>query len=239
MPNNEWIELDNELIHCQIKRINDDCYRTLGVHTLAIRECYDVWWNYLSRSSNVQLNEAPLAYFFASFERAYGPSGNLYDSYKGAFSFPFAVKILQPNNVIAYFLHVTCWRGTVEFNFLKMIPSDETRYNKNVIHPPFDDELSESQMQIVCNFIMGFAEGFWKSTERHKDKLEKWYPEESQYEFVKAIDSNSILFGYKDGHFFEMRFSDQDEYEQMKNELFIPYQQARWHKIFQQTFFDD
>ncbi len=240
MPNDKWIELDSERIKCQIKRIDDDTYWTLRTDSLAIRECHEIWWNYIQQSDNAQLNEAPLAYFFASFERAYGSSGNLYDSYKGAFSFPFAIKILQQEKVIAYLLHVTCWRGTVEFHFLKMIPSDETRYDKSVIHQPFDDELSEQQMWGISNFLMGYAEGFWTSAERTKNRLKtEFLEEEYQYSFVKAIDSNGILFGYKDGHFFETSYSDQDEYEQMKKELLIPYQQASHQKILRKTFFDD
>lgn len=240
MPNEKWIELDHELIKCRIKRIDNDCYRTLGVHSLPIKESNGSWWNYRNSSDNAQLNETPLAYFLASFELAYGPSENIYDSYKGAFSFPIAVKILQDNTAIAYLLNVTCWRGTVEFHFRKIIPANETRYDTNVIHQPFDDELSERQMHVLSNFLMGYAEGFWESVERSKDKLKKLFPEEeNQHDFVKAIDSNGILFGYKDGQFFEMHYSDQDEYEQMKKELLIPYQQARQQKVFQQTFFDD
>lgn len=240
MPNDQWIELDHELITCRIKRIDDDCYHTLGVHSLAILECYGSWWNYINHSDNAQLKEAPLAYFLASFERAYGPSGNIYDSYKGAFSFPFAVKILQQNTAIAYLLNVTCWRGEVEFLFRKIIPANETRYDRNAIYQPFDDELSERQMQVLSNFLMGYAEGFWESGERYKDNMKKLFPkEENQHNFVKAIDSNGILFGYKEGRFFEKSYSDQDEYKQMKKELLIPYRQARQQKIFQQTFFDD
>lgn len=239
MSNNEWIELDDELIKCRIKRIDDDSYCALGVHSLSINECYGFWWNYLNCCDNEQLKATPLAFFLASFECAYGPSGNIYDSYKGAFSFPLAVKILQPNAAIAYLLNVTCWRGSVELYFRKIIPADETRYDMNVIHQPFDNELSERQMHVLTGFLMGFAEGVWETTQRLKDMMKKLNPdEESQQDFVKAIDSNGILFGYKDGRFFEMRYSDQDEYEQMKKELLIPYQQARQQKIFQKTFFD-
>lgn len=94
-------------------------------------------------------------------------------------------------------------------------------------------------MHVLTGFLMGFAKGVWETTNRLKDMMTKLDPEEeSQQDFVKAIDSNGILFGYKDGRFFEMRYSDQDEYEQMKKELLIPYQQARQQKIFQKTFFD-
>ena len=87
-------------------------------------------------------------------------------------------------------------------------------------------------MYLLTHFLMGFAEGFWESSERHKDRMKKLDPEEdNQQDFVKAIDSNGILFGHKDGRFFEMSYSDQDEYEQMKKELLIPYQQARQQKI--------
>ncbi len=239
MSNDKWIELDCERIKCQIKRIDDGSYWTLRTDSLAIRECYGVWWNYLKQSDNALLNKAPLAFFLASFERAYGASGNMYDDYKGAFSFPFAIKVFQRDTAIAYLLNVTSWRGSIEFNFRKIIPDNETRYDRIIVHKPFDDEFSETQMRIVCHFLMGFSKGFWNSTERHKDKLEKRYPEDSQCDFVKAIDSNNILFGYKDGHLFEMHFSDQDEYEQMKKELLIPYQQASHQKILRKTFFDD
>ena len=231
--------LDHALVQCQIKRIDDESYRTLGQHSLCITECYGFWRNYIRYSNNEQLKTAPLAFFLAAYECAFGPSDSLFDSYKGAFSFPFAVKILQDNKIIPYLLHVTSWRGSVEFRFFKVLSFDETRYDINLQHKPFEDELSEHQMNVLVNFVTGFAEGCWNTTQRYKDKWNELFPETKQQEFIKAIDSNNILFGYKDGHLFENHYSDQDEYENIKKKLLRPYLQVVYQKRLQETFFDE
>ncbi|PKM33845.1 MAG: hypothetical protein CVV06_20510 [Gammaproteobacteria bacterium HGW-Gammaproteobacteria-10] len=234
-----WISLNHDLINCQIKRINDDDYFALDCHRIALTECLDAWWYYLRSSNNEDLRAAPLAFFFMIFEHAFGPSGNWYDCFKGAFSFPFALRILKNDAVIPYLINVNCWRGSVEFRFYKIIEADETRFDTSIIHKPFDDELSEQQMNVLANFLMGFAEGFWTAKQRNKDKWEKLFPEDTQQDFVKAIDSNYILFGFKDGSFFQMCYSDQDEYEKMKSELLTPYQQALHQKMVEKVFFTD
>ncbi|MDP2177643.1 MAG: hypothetical protein Q8K19_03950 [Methylicorpusculum sp.] len=233
----QWITLDYDLIKCQIKRIDDDCYLALSRHKLAFTECFDVWESYLSSSDNEELKTAPLAFFLMIFENAFGPSGSWYDRYKGAFSFPFALRLLRKDTVIPYLLHVSCWRGSVEVCFYKIIPADETRYDTSIIHKPFDDELAERQMQVLVNFLMGFAVGFWTGTRRNKDKWEKLFPEDKQQDFVKAIDSNCILFGCKDRRLFQMCYSDRDEYEQKKSELLMSYQHALHQKMVEDVFF--
>jgi hypothetical protein len=230
--------LNHEEIQCQIKRINDETHSALSKHSLCITECLQSWWDYVYNSDNEQQKATPLAFFLAAFESAYGPSGNMFDSYKGAFSFAFAIRILRDDWVIPYLLQVTCWRGSVEFHFRKPLAADEARYDINTIHKPFDNELSEQQMRIVANFLMGFAEGFWMSAQCNRDKWAMLDPAETQADFVKAIDSNAILFGRKEGRLFEMHYADSAEYARMKRELLIPYQQAQYLKMVEVVFGD-
>lgn len=237
MLDDGWITLDNDTIRCQIKRIDDNSFYELDSHTLAITVSQEYWWNYLRVSQNPRLKSAPLAFFLATFEYAYKPSGHFYDHYKGAFSFPFAVNVLHHDMGIPYLLHVTCWRGEVEFRFRKIISADETRYDKRLEHRPFDDEFSEYQMSIVAKALLRLAEARWQSDLQHNQTGETVFPgEENWRDFVKAIDSNSILFGCKNGHFFEKHYSDQNEYEQMKNELLLPYQRAQYQKNLREAF---
>lgn len=232
-----WITLDNDTIRCQIKRIDDNSFYELDSHTLAINVRQEYWWDYLRVSQNPRLKAAPLAFFLATFEYAYKPSGHFYDHYKGAFSFPFAVNVLHHDMGIPYLLHVTCWRGEVEFRFRKIISADETRYDKRLEHKPFDDEFSEYQMSIVAKALLRLAEDKWQSNVQNNQSGETAFPgEESLRDFVKAIDSNNILFGCKNGQFFEKHYSNQNEYEQMKNELLLPYQRAQYQKTFGKHF---
>ena len=237
MLDDGWILLDNDTIRCQIKRIDDNSFYELDLHTLAITVCQEFWWDYLRASHNPRLKSAPLAFFLATFEYTYKPSGHFYDTYKGAFSFPFAVNVLGHDIGIPYLLHVTCWRGEVEFRFRKIISTDETRYDKRLEHRPFDDEFSEYQMSIVAKALLRLAEERWQSDLQHNQSGEKVFPgEENRHDFVKAIDSNNILFGCKNRHFFETHYSNQNEYEQMKNELLLPYQRAQYQKKLREAF---
>ena len=62
-----------------------------------------------------------LAQFYATFQAAFGESGQVYDDWKGAFNFAFKVDIFKDKQTIPYLLNVVNWRSTVEFRFKKII----------------------------------------------------------------------------------------------------------------------
>jgi hypothetical protein len=59
ISNDDWITLDNDIIRCQIKRIDDNTFYELDSHSLAITVCQEFWWDYLNGNNNGQLTATP------------------------------------------------------------------------------------------------------------------------------------------------------------------------------------
>jgi hypothetical protein len=81
-----------------------------------------------------------------------------------------------------------------------------------------------------------YVEEHWQFAQQLNPVRRSGFSEETQYENIKAIDSNMILFGSHNGRLFEIRHSDPNEYEQMKKELLVPYQQACYQKTLKEVF---
>jgi len=141
-----------------------------------------------------------LAEIYAAFEASFGESGLYFDDYKGAFSFPFEVAVFRGEAVYLYLLNVANWRSTIEFLFRKVISPDSRDFDRMVIHPPFSDEFSADDINTVVAYLYGFVQGVVDTFRRHPIE-----------EFVKKVDSNLILFGFREGAFFEEQYDDREE----------------------------
>lgn len=191
-----------ENTHCRLTRLDDDRYVQLAGNSVPIKEDIgfqmDLILHDRRRGKHVSLGE-----YYAAFEAVFGESGQLYDDYKGAFSFPFEVSVFKTEAVYLYLLNVLNWRSTVEFRFSKVISPEVVtdEMDRMVIRPPFSDEFSADDMNKVVAFLYGFVEGAVGTFRR--------FPID---EFVKKLESNLILFGYKNGAFFEEQYDDPEEF---------------------------
>jgi hypothetical protein len=112
------------------------------------------------------------------------------------------VTVHKGHSAHLYVLNLVNWRSTVEFRFRKVISPDCRDFDRMRIHPPFSDEFPAQDINRVVAYLYGFTQGVVEALHRLA------YPIE---EFVKKVDSNLILFGFRDGAFFENHYEDSAE----------------------------
>lgn len=143
-----------------------------------------------------------LPQIYAALTALTGPSGELYDDWKGAFSFSFKVTVRRGDREFRYLLLLMNFRSWVKPSLYRVQRPGES-YDRSRFHAPFDDEFSEADITYVFNFIEGFLGGYLET-------MPRWTTP-----FVKEVKSNLILFGYdpKAGDFFEESYEEEDAYE--------------------------
>ena len=155
--------------------------------------------------------EMGLPQFYAALTSLTGPTGALYDSYKGAFSFPFKMTVRRADETFKYLLHILNFRSMVEpllYRLNKETPPAALR----AYHAPFDDELTMDEIAYVLRFFLGYLSGYSRT-------MPKWTTP-----FLAEVESNGILFGYdpQSGEFFEKHYDTTKDYEKAL---------AQWRKV--------
>lgn len=142
-----------------------------------------------------------LPQIYAALTVLTGPSGDLYDGWKGAFSFPFKLTMRRHGRESRYLLRLVNFRSLVKPSLYRLQKPGES-YSHSSYHPPFDDELNTNDLIHVVDFIRGFLEGFLET-------MPRWTTP-----FLKEVQSNFILFGYdpKAGAFFEESYDHEEAY---------------------------
>jgi hypothetical protein len=158
-----------------------------------------------------------LPQIYAALSMCTGPSGDLYDGWKGAFSFPFKLTVRRGDRELRYLLNLMNFRSMVE-PILYRVQQPGESYSASVYHAPFDDELSTDDIVFIIDFLFGFLEGYLETAPR-------W-----TLPFVKEVQSNFILFGYNptSGEFFEEDYDTEEEYQAAleRYRRFIPEESA-------------
>jgi hypothetical protein len=142
-----------------------------------------------------------LAEYYAAMCLLFGESGHCYDDWKGAFSFPFKVKVFKGRQSFSYGLNVINWRSVVELRFFKILDQNDQSIDLSVYRKPIESEFSAREMVILDNFLCGYILGYKKS-----------FKHRTIPSFFKKIDSNLIAFGYVDGGFFEHQHETQETF---------------------------
>lgn len=190
-------------LDARIGRISDHRFRSRIRHCLCIDPDLATWLSLKPPTIEEPRSLNSLAQFYAAFRRAYGESGNQFDRWKGAFNFAFEIQVLKGSAVIPYVLNVVNFRSGVEFRYYKLIDPTDTHFDRFVVHRPLVEEFSEKQMTAVSAYLCGFAQGYWETSMLPGDERE----------FLKWVESNLILFGYKAGDYFEECFQDMEAFE--------------------------
>ncbi len=196
-----------EDFQCRVTRISDQRYVDLRRRSLCIEPDYSLW---LELTSLHQQDDSwvELARFYAMFSEAFGESGNVFDDWKGSFNFAFLLHVLKEKVSFPYLLKVFDHRGSVEFNYHKIIASNSTYYDKSRYYKPFASEFSETEMSWLSGFLWGFAEGYFKGILPCYKRT-----------FLKKVPSNHIIFGSLNGDFFEHHYEEQATYNQEIDKL--------------------
>ncbi|UYO63654.1 AbrB/MazE/SpoVT family DNA-binding domain-containing protein [Acetobacterium wieringae] len=141
---------------------------------------------------------------FVTLEDIFGPNDEqgIGEGYKCSFCFPFLLRFSDERENLGYLMIVHDLRGAIDYEFAKIIPINEN-LDRSKRYSPFEDFTKEEIKYMIKN-CYGYLEGWFEGyLEREYDSF-----------FYKTVDSDLIVYGYKDGKFFDKSFDDQDEYNE-------------------------
>ncbi len=199
----EMIEVETKENKYKLIRLNDEQYSLLLDNSLGVHEDYmHLMW--LARDKDAIFGN--LSKMYVALYTLFGQSGGYYDSWKGSFSFPFLI-LKVGDEEFGYIMNAFHYRSSIEFRLSKLIHVDDDRLRRDVLHNPFDDFSKEEKKHFI-NYFIGFLTGYFRSTHDQYDEF-----------FFQTAESNLIVYGYKDGDFFDNQYEDEEEYGSAIREL--------------------
>ena len=167
--------------------------------------------------------EAPdfgLAECYAALKTLFGESTTMFDDYKCSFGYTFLLEVCKKDRKSQYILNFTDLKGGITFFIDKVLDDSELdKYDRNTYHGPFEDEFSKEEIRYFMGWFTFYLVGFMESYQQNYDE-----------EFFRSIKEGLIVFGYKDGKFFNWSCEDTDEFYQIIEDLEkenIPYNQVK------------
>ncbi len=196
------LNLKRKEISFDLWRLNDQEYNQLRENSLPIKEnLLFLFILYLSERDDPERLTLPKA--FLTLEYLFGQTTTFFDDWKGSFSFPLLVRLTKTNGQFYYLLKVSDHRGTLYFNWYRVVETGIDDYDINIYRDPFDLEFSQDEMKEFLSYFYGYLTG----VSRRFDKI-------PPAPFFKKIDSNNIIYGYGSGEFFEKHFDSEEDYQQ-------------------------
>jgi len=202
--NNIFIDIETEVMTYKIIRLNDEQFYLLRKNSLSLFENYGHIMS-LSRDDSIIYSSFPKMY--VTLKHIFGESGSYYDDYKGSFSFPFLIYFKKGEEEFGYAMNIYNVRSVIEFNMAKLIHADDKTATRGILNHPFD-EFPESEITYVINFLVGYLTGYFRM-------LVKGYNEF----FFHSVQSNLIVYGYKDGKFFQNHYNSEKKFDKVIQEL--------------------
>lgn len=205
--NGKVIEFDIDDIHYRLTRLMDDEYVEYHRNSMPIED--NSFFEFMLITHLEEKGELlKFSEVYVALQQLCGRSSKIYDDWKSSFSFPFLFEIHKEENVFPYLLTIRNFRSSLEFKFRRILDPDDKQYDRDVIHEPFEDEFSAEDIHKFLTFFHGYLEGYFSVIKKHYDTF-----------FFKRVDSNLILFGYKNNEFFEEQYEDQETYHAAIEEL--------------------
>jgi len=185
-------------------RLNDEQFYLLYKNSIAIFEDYR---HLMSLSMNKDIIYSSFSKMYITLKELFGESGKYYDDWKGSFSFPFLIYFQKDEEIFGYLMNVYNIRSSVEFKISKLINADDKQFKRDILHKPFEEFPGE---EIICliNYFVGFLTGYFESIKDNYDEF-----------FIKTVKSNLILFGYKDGCYFDNEYENEEEFHKAFQEF--------------------
>jgi len=201
---NVSMDVDTENNIYKFIRLNDDQFYELHNNSIPIFDDYGHLMS-LNRYENTIFPN--FSKIYVTLKKIFGESGKYYDDWKNSFSFPFLIYFKKDEEQFVYLMNIFNIRSSIEFSIRKVIHIDDETYKKDVLHDPFE-EFPREEINYFIEYLAGYLTGYFKS-------LEKQYDEP----FFKTVESNLILFGYKDGSYFDDQYDNEEEFHQAIREL--------------------
>ena len=186
------LELESRGIKYQLWRLDDNEEQKLRDNSLPIDDDYmfDVQLDWSVRGSKDKLN---LAEVFITLEWLFRKTNDFYDERKGSFRFPVLLIIENTNGTFYYLMVISDHRGTVYYRMYRIIENSIEGYDTQRSREPFELEFSRQEINYFLSYFHGYISGCFKVANM-------MIPTQT---FLKRINSNLILYGCRDGIYFE------------------------------------
>lgn len=185
-------------------RLNDEQFYLLYKNSISIFEDYGHLM-YLSMDKDIIYSSFSKMYI--TLKELFGESGKYYDDWKGSFSFPFLIYFQKGEEEFGYLMNLHNIRSSIEFKIAKLIHADDEKFERNILHKPFE-EFPREEINYFINYFVGFLTGYFESVRDRYDEF-----------FFNTVESNLILFGYKDGCYFDNQYENEEEFREAIQEL--------------------
>ncbi|GAA6619686.1 hypothetical protein [Scytonema sp. NUACC26] len=202
MKERRKVEFEENNIKYQLWRLDDFEYRKLRQSSLPIKEDYDFYWN-VHYSERYREDRFNLAKLFVTLTWLFGDSSDFIDNWKGSFFFPILLVLEKEQGKFFYLVSIYDHRGSITFMLYKVLEDDVDSYDKDVLHDPLESEFSRKEINYFISYFYSFMRGYFQSLK----KINVPQP------FLKKIDSNLILYGYKDNEYFEEHYESEESYK--------------------------
>lgn len=195
------IELELNDIEYQLWRLDDYEYTTLRKNSIPIKEDYMLYMQLYSpyRRSEDKLS---LAKSFVILTWLLGESSDYYDDWKGSFYFPLLLVIKKETGNLFYLLKIYDHRGLLNYSLYKISDNELKDHKSDILHEPFESEFSRHEINSFWSYFYGYLIGLSQTMKLFISPLP----------FMKRIDSNHIVYGYKDNQYFEEQYNSEEEY---------------------------
>ena len=181
----------------------DELY--LRQRSQAIHDNYEGIYHRLTKQADRDGGRLMLSELYAALKMLFGESSSTYDEYKSSFSFPFYLDVVRDRSTFAYFLDIHNCRDSFYFSFRRILdqrdpvwPSDD----RHVVRDPIEHEFTRDEMDWLISYLYSFL-GCYLS-----ERKQFWTED-----FIKTVPAQLIVFGYRDGEFFEQECGDEVEYD--------------------------
>lgn len=197
-----YLNLKQEETNFHLWGLKEFEYHLLRESSLPITENLLFLFNlYLSERDDPERLTLPKA--FVTLEHLFGQTMSFFDEWKGSFAFPILVELNKENGQFYYILKVFDHRGTLSFTWYRIVETGIDDYDINIYRDPFELEFSQEEMNKFLSYFYGYLIG--------SSRILKKVPPSP---FLKKVNSNLIIYGYRDGEFFEEEFESNEDYQQ-------------------------
>jgi hypothetical protein len=197
------ITFKTEVATYHLAHLNDMLYTLLWEQSVAIQD--ESYWNlFLLTRSLERQGEQPLHFgqIYVALKHLCGhESSAVRDTWKSGFLFPFLLTGTWNQQGLLYLLRIANYRSSLEMSLRRLMAVDHASSDRHVVRQPLENELPQDAITELCMRIYGFLEGYVSTI-----------PHSTIDPFYRRVDSNLILFGYRDGAFFEQDYDDPDAY---------------------------
>jgi len=189
----------------KLVRLNDEQYYFLQENSISILDDY---MHLMFLSLDETLFCSSLSKMYSALKALFGESGRYYDYWKGSFSFPFLIHFSEEDEDIGYLMNVCDIKSSIYFRMAKLVRAGDKKFRRDRAHDPLE-EFSRREMNYCINYFAGFLSGYFSAAEKLL----------SREFFFRAVRVPLVLYGCRDGRFFDCQYESEDELDEALEEL--------------------